>query len=104
MTQYEQDDLSYSTEVFGNQTLSAWRVAPRIYWIQSRLPAFTRKLQSRDHSKLVMSGVSGGYLRTYEVPISRCAVQKLVTRWLNSISNVRPEGLLPPNLSKTSTP
>jgi hypothetical protein len=106
MNTYENEELTYSTEQFGDQILSAWRVAPRIYWVQSRLPAFTRKLQSRLNAKLVVNGVSGGYLRTYEITISRNAVQKLLTRWLNSIANVRPAALLtrkPPIITAPET-
>lgn len=55
-----------NTQTIGDRWLSAWQVDFGVTWIQTRSPKFARKLSQRMDSRLVASGVSGGYLRTYE--------------------------------------
>ena len=55
-------------DTLGNPVISAWQVAPGICWIQTSSPYFALRLKKRSDSRLVATGVSGGYLRTYEVP------------------------------------
>ena len=51
----------------GGPELSAWSVAPGVVWVQSRRPEFTDVLRKRRDARLVVRGVLGGYLRTFEV-------------------------------------
>jgi len=66
----------------GDRNLSAWQPVPGVTWIQTRNPKFAEKLRRRSDSRLVVRGVSGGYLRTFEFvskPLSWAT--RLITRY-----------------------
>lgn len=52
--------------VYGDRLLCAWSPAEQVVWVQSRSPKYARKLKERSDSRQVMTGVNGGYLRTFE--------------------------------------
>jgi hypothetical protein len=52
--------------VLGDSDLCAWRVADSVIWVQTRLPKQAARLAQRADSRLVVRGVAGGYLRTFE--------------------------------------
>lgn len=70
-----------NTETIGTRELAAWQVAPRLTWVQTRSPQFARKLSQRQDSRLVMRGVAGGYLRTFEFRRSLAWAQRLLARY-----------------------
>ena len=65
----------------GDRWLSAWLVAPGVVWVQSCSPLFTRKLSQRRDGRLVVRGVSGGYLRTFEFHRGLAWAQRLIVRY-----------------------
>lgn len=68
-------------KAIGDNSLSAWRVAPGVTWVQVRSPQFTRKLSQRADSRLVASGVAGGYLRIYEFQHGLAWAGRLIGRY-----------------------
>lgn len=65
----------------GNRELSAWQVVPGVTWVQTRSPQFARKLSQRSDSRLVMRGVVGGYLRTFEFLHGLAWARRLIARY-----------------------
>jgi hypothetical protein len=65
----------------GNRELSAWLVAPGVTWVQTRSPQFARKLSQRGDSRLVVRGVAGGYLRTFEFQHGLTWARRLIARY-----------------------
>jgi hypothetical protein len=75
-----QDNLY--TEVVGDRWLSAWRVARRVIWVQTRDPKHARRFEDRKDCHLVARGVAGGYLRTYEFKNKNLAwAKQLIARY-----------------------
>ena len=68
-------------ETIGDRWLSAWQVAPCTVWVQTRSPAYARKLSQRGDSRLVAEGVAGGYLRTYSFPHGLAWARRLIGRY-----------------------
>ena len=65
----------------GNCELSAWQIAPGSTWVQTRSPQFARKLSQRGDSRLVVRGVAGGYLRTFEFKHGLAWARRLIARY-----------------------
>lgn len=72
--------MSLDTTI-GNDALCAWQPSPGVTWVQTRSPQFACKLARRQDSRLVMRGVSGGYLRTFEFRHSLTWAQRLIRRY-----------------------
>ena len=47
--------------------VTAWKVVPGVIWIQTRDWRVARTLAKRKDARLVVRGVAGGYLRTFEI-------------------------------------
>ena len=71
--------------VIGSSALSAWQPGYGITWVQTRSPQFARKLSQREDSRLVMCGVAGGYLRTFEFRHSLAWAQRLIDRYTANV-------------------
>jgi hypothetical protein len=69
------------TETIGTRELSAWQVASGVVWVQARSPQFARKLSQRSDSRLVVQGVAGGYLRTFEFQHGLAWAGRLIARY-----------------------
>jgi hypothetical protein len=67
--------------VIGTDELCAWQPVAGVTWLQTRSPQFARKLSQRQDSRLVMRGVAGGYLRTFEFRHSLTWAQRLLARY-----------------------
>jgi hypothetical protein len=65
----------------GISEISAWQPSRGTIWIQTRLPQFARKLSQRRDCRLVVRGVSGGYLRTYEFHRDIAWAGRLIRRY-----------------------
>jgi hypothetical protein len=50
----------------GDRNLCAWQPVTGVCWVQTRVASIAEKLRRRSDSRLVVTGVSGGYLRTFE--------------------------------------
>jgi hypothetical protein len=68
-------------ETIGCHELSAWQVASGIVWVQTRSPQFARKLSQRSDSRLIVRGVAGGYLRTFEFQHGLAWARRLIARY-----------------------
>lgn len=75
-----QPDSNLNTPI-GDRWLSAWQPVRGVTWIQTRDPKYARKLQQRSDSRLVVRGVSGGYLRTFEFLHPLSWAQRLINRY-----------------------
>ncbi len=71
--------------VIGTPVLSAWQPVRGITWLQTRSPQFARKLSQRQDSRLVMRGMAGGYLRTFEFRNSLAWAQRLIDRYTANV-------------------
>ena len=67
--------------VIGTAELSAWQPSLGIAWVQTRSPQFARKLSQRQDSRLVVRGVAGGYLRTFEFRHGHAWAHRLIARY-----------------------
>jgi len=68
----------------GNRSLSAWLVAPGVCWVQTRSPVHAEKLAKRRDSRLVVRGVAGGFLRTFEFQHSMAWAKPLLARYVQA--------------------
>jgi hypothetical protein len=53
-------------ETIGSRELCAWQPAPGTTWIQCRSPKHANRLAKRSDARLVVQGMMGGYLKTFE--------------------------------------
>jgi hypothetical protein len=67
--------------VIGTRELCAWQPVPGVCWVQTRSPQFARKLSQRSDSRLVVQGVAGGYLRTFEFQHGLAWARRLIARY-----------------------
>jgi hypothetical protein len=63
------------------ESISGWPVESGVCWIQTNDPAFARKLAKRSDTRLIASGVAGGFLRIFEIRRSPSFVRRLITRY-----------------------
>lgn len=68
-------------QVIGDRELCAWQPVPGITWVQTRHPKHAQRMSRRGDSKLVVVGVAGGYLRTFEFPMPRSWAVRLLARY-----------------------
>lgn len=68
----------------GDDALCAWQPVPGVVWVQTRSPHHARRLAKRADGGLVMTGVAGGYLRTYEFRHSLAWAVRLIRRYLSA--------------------
>jgi precorrin-2 methylase len=66
--------------IIGNGALCAWQPVPGITWVQTRSAIHARRLAQRSDSLLVVVGVAGGYLRTFELRRSLAWAERLIAR------------------------
>jgi len=52
--------------VIGDSDLCAWRPVSGVVWVQTRNPKHAVRLARRSDSRLVVRGMAGGYLKTFE--------------------------------------
>jgi hypothetical protein len=76
-------------EAVGGHELCAWQPARGVVWVQTRNPLHGRRLAKRGDGRLVVRGVAGGYLKTYEFQGSLTWAARLMKRYLT--------GETPPN-------
>ena len=72
--------------------ISAWPVAPGVWWIQTREPQLARKLGRRSDTRLVAVGVAGGFLRIFELRRPASFVRRLIARYMVTNSGFRDSG------------
>jgi len=67
--------------IIGDRSLCAWQPVAGITWVQTRSVAHNRRLSQRRDGQLVVRGVVGGYLRTYEFQHSLGWAARLIARY-----------------------
>jgi hypothetical protein len=77
--------------VIGTPELCGWQPAPGVTWVQTRSPQFARKLSQRNDSRLIVRGVAGGYLRTFEFLRNLAWARRLISRYIadETLTNAR---------------
>jgi hypothetical protein len=65
----------------GDRDLCAWQPVSGITWVQTRNPKHAGRLARRKDSRLVVRGVAGGFLRTFEFRHSMAWPGRLMARY-----------------------
>jgi hypothetical protein len=76
----------------GDRDLCAWQPVSGVTWVQTRDPERARGLTRRRDGRLVVRGVAGGFLRTFEFKQPLSWAIKLMARYTAS-EKVTNEGL-----------
>jgi len=71
----------------GTRDLCAWQPAPGVTWVQTRVHGHANRLAKRRDARLVVRGVAGGYLRTFEFRRSLSWVRRLISRYTGTGEN-----------------
>ena len=79
---------SVPTDKIGDRELSAWQVGPGTMWVQTRCPECARKLSRRANTRLVATGVAGGFLRAFEVAKPLAWARRLIRRYQTGLETV----------------
>jgi len=69
-------------EAIGGHELCAWQPARGVVWVQTRSPKHARRMAQREDGRLVVRGVAGGYLKTFEFRGSLTWAARLMKRYL----------------------
>lgn len=67
--------------VVGTAELSAWQPFPGITWVQCRTAEHANRLAKRRDARLVVRGMAGGYLKTYEFRHPLAWAERLIRRY-----------------------
>jgi len=67
--------------VIGTDEISAWQPVPGMTWVQCRTAEHANRLAKRSDSRLVVRGMAGGYLKTYEFRHSLAWAERLIRRY-----------------------
>ena len=67
--------------VIGADEISAWQPGPSITWVQCRAAEHANRLAKRRDASLVVRGMAGGYLKTYEFRQSLAWAERLIHRY-----------------------
>jgi len=70
------------TATIGGHVLCAWQPVRGVVWVQTRDPWHARRLGQREDGRLVVRGVGGGYLKTFEFRRSLAWAARLMKRYL----------------------
>lgn len=73
-------DVALNTAV-GNGELCAWQPVRGVVWIQTRDPKHAKLLAKRKAGRLVVRGVAGGFLRTFEFRHSLAGAVRVMARY-----------------------
>ena len=65
----------------GDRDLCAWQPVRGIVWVQTRNPKHAKRMAERQDSRLVVVGVAGGYLKTFEFRGSLAWASRLMNRY-----------------------
>jgi hypothetical protein len=68
----------------GAPELCAWQPVRGIVWVQTRDLGHARRLAKRSDSRLVVRGVGGGYLKTFEFRRSLAWAVRLMNRYMSA--------------------
>jgi hypothetical protein len=67
--------------VIGGGNLCAWQPVKGITWVQTRSPRHAGRLSKRGDGRLVVRGVGGWYLKTFEFRRSLVWAVRLINRY-----------------------
>lgn len=78
-------------QVIGDRELCAWQPVPGITWVQTRDSKHAHRMARRTDAKLVVVGVAGGYLKTFEFARPMSWAVRLLARYTGNeaVTNVR---------------
>jgi hypothetical protein len=85
---------------YGPPELCAWRVLPGVFWVQTTVPQFSRKLDKRQDTRRVeITGISH-YRRTFGLRGTWRKIRRIIDRYLVSAGDQFSGDLSPQNSSK----
>jgi hypothetical protein len=73
--------VSLNTAI-GDQELCAWQPAKGTVWVQTRDPRHARRMAKRADARLVVRGVAGGFLKTFEFRQPMTWARRLINRYM----------------------
>src|SRR3974390_2184107 len=76
------DEKSGLNTAIGGHELCAWQPVRGVVWVQTRNPLHGRRLAKRGDGRLVVRGVAGGYLKTFEFRGSLAWAARLMKRYM----------------------
>lgn len=78
-------------QIIGDHDLCAWQPVRGIVWVQTRHPKHAQRMARRSDSKLVVVGVTGGYLKTFEFARPMSWAVRLLARYTGNeaVTNAR---------------
>lgn len=78
-------------QIIGDRELCAWKPVPGITWVQTRESKHAQRMSRRSDAKLVVVGVTGGYLKTFEFARPMSWAVRLLTRYTGNktVTNAR---------------
>jgi hypothetical protein len=68
--------------VVGDRALCAWQPVSGLTWVQTRNPSHARRMAKRRDGRLVVRGMAGGYLKTFEFWRSLTWALRLMRRYV----------------------
>ena len=80
VTESREARLGPNTAV-GDRELCAWQPVKGVVWVQTRAPEHARRMAQRQDSRLVVVGMAGGYLKTFEFRRSLAWAVRLMKRY-----------------------
>ena len=92
MTRMNTDCTTGLNAAIGGHELCAWQPVRGVVWVQTRNPKHARRMAKRADGRLVVRGVAGGYLKTFEFRRSLAWAGRLMKRYLSGETTAN-EGL-----------
>ncbi len=66
----------------GDGELCAWQPVRGVVWVQTRNPSHARRMAKRSDARLVVRGVAGGFLKTFEFRRPLTWAGRLISRYM----------------------
>jgi hypothetical protein len=74
--------MSAATNIsIGTRELEAWQPTPGVTWVQTRLPEHANRLAKRSDARLVVRGMAGEFLKTFEFRHPLSWAEQLIRRY-----------------------
>src|SRR5262245_46477986 len=87
---------------YGPPELCAWQVEPGVFWIETKEPQFSRKLEKRKDMRCVEVNGVNHFRRTFETRGRWRKIRRIIDRFLVSAGDHFSQGFRPQDGSKKS--
>ena len=68
----------------GDRDLCAWQPVQGVVWVQTRDPQHAKRLKKRSDGRVVVVGVAGGFMRTFEFARPLSWAVRLIERYTSN--------------------